>query len=815
MSTRDRLASALASLILAATCVTGQAAPAHPSLPALGTLDGLGVNIHFTDPKPGELEMLAATGVKWVRMDMTWVATERKKGEYDFSAYDRLVAALARAKLRALFVLDYGNPIYSDPGDTPPYTSRAGTPEFRAAYARWAVAAVSRYAGKGFLWEIWNEPNFSSFWKPRPSPADYSALVMETGKALRDAGLCKDNHSGEALIGPACSLVDLPFIESCFKAGALNYWCAVSMHPYRLATPETVVDDYRALRALIYSYSPGSSIPIISGEWGYSTAPSESHIDEPRQAALLARELLTNISHDIAISIWYDWRDDGGDPANAEHHFGLVRLPYVAKGSPPYQPKPAYNAIKTLAEQLGGFTFNKQVWLPAADPAANVVIDLFSRGPDTRIVAWLASGGDAKCSLPVSDCILQGTSCQGAPLPDQHITSPSSTVSLNEAPAYFAPKSPDSLLMAALAWEKAPLDILRDAPSPATSQLTFRNPLAQPLTIKGMSSPLQPGASVQIQSAPLAPARMPLDRFNETDGHLRPRRAYLNLLSPRCLLAQQFTSIVGNFVNLTLLPPGSGFELLRIENPSGAPWQGRARILSGNGQDLAALPYDLSIPAGATHQDVRLPLDHPPQTPGPQLQITAEGGTFTTPLPVPMPWGTEFKVVPRGNDKVMSTQSIAPATPPEGAPPSQTPCFEIKYHFDPGYKYIRVIAAKDPPPIQGKPDAVGLWLDGDGQTCRFRGLCRDSTGQVFQLPGAHLVWKGWQFLRMPMSGQIEHWNGANDGRIHYPIVWDSMVIDGIKGPVDGDVYFSAPTLEYQRPGASASSLPVQLDTLAA
>jgi hypothetical protein len=31
-------------------------------LPEPGTLDGLGVNIHFTDPRPGEMKMLADAG---------------------------------------------------------------------------------------------------------------------------------------------------------------------------------------------------------------------------------------------------------------------------------------------------------------------------------------------------------------------------------------------------------------------------------------------------------------------------------------------------------------------------------------------------------------------------------------------------------------------------------------------------------------------------------------------------------------------------------------------------------------------------------
>jgi len=91
-----------------ATLISGAATP-HPSIPAIGSLDGLGVNIHFTDAKPGELEMIKAAGFKWVRMDLTWGGTERKPGEYDFAAYDRLVAALEKNGLRAVFILDYGN----------------------------------------------------------------------------------------------------------------------------------------------------------------------------------------------------------------------------------------------------------------------------------------------------------------------------------------------------------------------------------------------------------------------------------------------------------------------------------------------------------------------------------------------------------------------------------------------------------------------------------------------------------------------------------------------------------------------------------
>src|SRR5690242_3720046 len=70
------------------------AAPAAPAFAAAPVVpEGLGVNIHFTDPRPGEMEMIAAAGMRIVRMDFGWGAIERKAGEYDFSAYDRLVKA--------------------------------------------------------------------------------------------------------------------------------------------------------------------------------------------------------------------------------------------------------------------------------------------------------------------------------------------------------------------------------------------------------------------------------------------------------------------------------------------------------------------------------------------------------------------------------------------------------------------------------------------------------------------------------------------------------------------------------------------------
>src|SRR5206468_2038451 len=117
-------------------------------------------NIHFYASRPGEMEMLAAAGFKWVRMDLSWAGTERRKGEYDFSACDTLVASLEKHGLKAILILDYGNRLYDD--ERSPATDAS-----RTAFAKWAVAGVKHFQGRGFLWEMWNESNIGQFWKPK------------------------------------------------------------------------------------------------------------------------------------------------------------------------------------------------------------------------------------------------------------------------------------------------------------------------------------------------------------------------------------------------------------------------------------------------------------------------------------------------------------------------------------------------------------------------------------------------------------------------------------------------------------------------
>jgi hypothetical protein len=112
----------------------------------------------------------------------------------------------------------------------------------------------------------------------------------------------------------------------------------------------------------------------------------------------------------------------------------------------------------------------------------------------------------------------------------------------------------------------------------------------------------------------------------------------------------------------------------------------------------------------------------------------------------------------------------------------------LRYRFGAGWKFVRIepkdAAARK---IEGGPRAFGIWVHGDGQGGAPCIRLRDATGQVHQVRGEPVSWKGWRYVTFPLrpaadSGQTliplcgsgaeqrvswSHWGGANDGEVHF------------------------------------------------
>jgi hypothetical protein len=380
----------------------------------------LGVNVHFIDPPPGEVKLIADAGFRWIRTDFVWEATERTAGRYDFSAYDRLLKELDDAGIHPLFILDYGNQLYTK-------GKSVRTAEARAAFARWAVASAKHFAGRGVIWELFNEPNNEMFWPPAPDVEEYNALASEVGRAFHES------VPNEQLIGPALASIDVRFLDACLSDGAPDWWSAISLHPYRQTNPETAAADYARVRELIEAHrrtSDRRTLKILSSEWGYSSV--WPRMNEERQAIMLTRSFLTNIANGVPLSIWYDWRDDGPDPREAEHHFGLVRHANAGRPSV-YETKPAFLAAKTLTSALNGFRFEERLNAGTADDYVLV----FNRNGDRRIVAWTSAVSPRRLTVPKLSGEFLVTNLMGGDAGRLIATGDVLTIEVSAAPIYL------------------------------------------------------------------------------------------------------------------------------------------------------------------------------------------------------------------------------------------------------------------------------------------------------------------------------------------------------------------------------------------
>ena len=292
-----------AKLVLDVAPATASSPP--PPAPAQGSRFGLasGGTIEWaTDTDLArELDGYRSLGAGWVRFDVKWSVVEQARGSFDWSRYDRTIAAATSRGLDVVANLAY-TPAWARPSGA---DDDKWAPSDPADYARFARAAVARYAPLGVkTFEIWNEPNLRGFWKPAPDAARYTQLlkaayaemkqadpsVTVLAGAFSPAGGYHDPSCGN---GPTADLNALDFLERMYAAGARGSFDALAHHPYgnpqdthRCSAWNQMAGTSPSLRSLMVANGDGGK-KIWATEFGSQA----DHIGESEQAAQLAKGL--------------------------------------------------------------------------------------------------------------------------------------------------------------------------------------------------------------------------------------------------------------------------------------------------------------------------------------------------------------------------------------------------------------------------------------------------------------------------------------------------------------------------------------------
>lgn len=147
----------------------------------------------------------------------------------------------------------------------------------------------------------------------------------------------------------------------------------------------------------------------------------------------------------VPLSIRYDWHDDGRDPKEPEHHFGVVKHDYFAGREPVYDPKPAYLAAKTLTAQLAGFRFDKRLDLGKPEDVGNPedYVLVFVKNNERRLAAWTTAGAPRAVVLPEGAGKYRVTGHTGQPLRAVTADARGLQLTLTDAPQYLVPTKGD------------------------------------------------------------------------------------------------------------------------------------------------------------------------------------------------------------------------------------------------------------------------------------------------------------------------------------------------------------------------------------
>ncbi len=404
----------------------------------------------------GEIErryqLARDSGARWHRWSIYRELIERNESsDYDWSVSDGIAERDARAGLSTLAILQgprdgFQAAIFVDaqgqPTDDP---ERAIEIHPANGWARFVDAAVARYMPGGSLprargwpagggiraWEIGNEPNLASFFSG--TPADYARYLEVAYLVIhrRDPaatvlhGGIGDDGNAEAwyrgfLAALAARAADTPLVQA-----HGYYFDKAAWHWYR--TPGLLMTGPAQARALLAEaglpakpiWVTETGLPVWSEYPGPCWDPgSPGRATVVEQADFVWQTLGEAAASGVEVVILFQLFDDCGNGPSSYDAFGLVRNPIgwscwlPAEGRDCWrpdpatagQPRPAYEAFRSLAGELSG-----------ASPRAGSGRGgegwrqlVFDRQPGTRItLAWATGRQGRRIEIPATAAIAQ------------------------------------------------------------------------------------------------------------------------------------------------------------------------------------------------------------------------------------------------------------------------------------------------------------------------------------------------------------------------------------------------------------------------
>jgi polysaccharide biosynthesis protein PslG len=259
--------------------------PAPASAKPLGFSNGLGP---LTHPQRARLlDEAVAIGVRWVRLDIDWWAVEGTQGSPNWQPYKDYLALAKQKGVQVLGLLDNAPPWHCGQAWCAPDPTRFG--QFCGDAVRQLGPLGLRYV------EVWNEPNITPFFKPRPDAVRYTQMLrscydqvkaVDPGIFVVAGGLSPAGGYNDPLCNggsdpnESADVNPLNFLERMYANGVKDHFDALGWHPYDAAGPTSthhcgawnqMSGTTPSARSIMVANGDGSK-PIWATEWGVDLA---------------------------------------------------------------------------------------------------------------------------------------------------------------------------------------------------------------------------------------------------------------------------------------------------------------------------------------------------------------------------------------------------------------------------------------------------------------------------------------------------------------------------------------------------------------
>ncbi|HUD11157.1 MAG TPA: cellulase family glycosylhydrolase [Candidatus Saccharimonadia bacterium] len=290
---------------------------------------------------------MKATGVTWVRFDVSWkVVQPTKGGGYDWSTYDAMAQAAKSNGLNVLMIVDFVPDWAAAKGCN---DSELCSPANPIQFGQFAGAVAKRFKSDGVHdFEIWNEPNVTFRFEPAANPALYTRMLKDSYAAIKRV----DAKDVVVTAGASPSETDsadyspTDYLKAMYADGAHGWFDALGAHPYTYPADPAQHQSDDAWGEMVTEHSimaahGDGNKQIWITEFGAPTNGPDStkYVSESFQAQIATDAVNTFRSYSWAGPMfWYNYTDTGTSTSTNENFFGLVR----ADGSQ----KPAYSAFE-------------------------------------------------------------------------------------------------------------------------------------------------------------------------------------------------------------------------------------------------------------------------------------------------------------------------------------------------------------------------------------------------------------------------------------------------------------------------------------